>query len=217
MQLHNGTKIVLFREMSSGLMKQKLFGHSDHRYVWSKKGEACKPKNTIPTMKHRSGRIILRGCFSAGGSGALHKIDGIPRKENYVDILKQYLKTSVRKLKLPSIHKWVFQMDNDPKHTSKLVAKWLKDNKVRVLKWPSQSPDLNPIEYLWAELKKRVRARRPTNLTQLHQLCQEEWAKIHLYLLCGSLLSSYNLSLMPSMPSISHKLSMNLPGTTPKP
>jgi hypothetical protein len=37
-------------------------------------------------------------------------------------------------------------MDIDPKHTSKVVAKWLKDNKVKVLEWSSQSPDLNPIE-----------------------------------------------------------------------
>ena len=64
-------------------------------------------------------------------------------------------------------------MDNDPKHTSKVVAKWVKDNKVK------SCPARRAIEHLWAELKKHVRARRPTNPTQLHQLCQEEWAKIH--------------------------------------
>jgi transposase len=93
-----------------------------------------------------------------------------------VDILKQHHKTSVRKLKLGC--KWVFQMDNDPKYTSKVVAKWLKDNEVKVLERPSQSPDLNHISNLWTELKKRVRARKPSYLTQLHQLCQEEWAKL---------------------------------------
>jgi hypothetical protein len=39
-------------------------------------------------------------------------------------------------------------------------------------------------------LKKRVRARRPTNLTNLHQLCQEEWAKIH-PTYCGNLVEGY--------------------------
>uniref|UniRef100_A0AAZ3RFC2 Tc1-like transposase DDE domain-containing protein n=1 Tax=Oncorhynchus tshawytscha TaxID=74940 RepID=A0AAZ3RFC2_ONCTS len=148
------------------------------------RGKACKSKNIIPTVKHRGDSIMLWGCFAVGGTGAHHKIDGIIRKENYVDILKQHLKTSVRKLKLGG--KWVFQMDNEPKHTSKVVSKWLKDNKVKVLEWPSQSPNLNPIDNLWAELKKRVRARRPTNLTQLHQLCQEE-KKTFTQLIVGSL------------------------------
>ena len=121
---------------------------------------------------------MLWGCFAAGGTGALHKIDGIMRMENYVDILKQHLKTSVRKLKLGQ--KWVFQMDNDPKHTSKVVA-------TKSMYWSGhQSPDLNPIENLLVELKKHVRARRPTNLTQVHQLCQEEWV-IFTQLIMGSL------------------------------
>ncbi|CDR00666.1 unnamed protein product [Oncorhynchus mykiss] len=178
LQLHKGIKIILFwrNVLWSDDTKLGLFGHNDHRYLWRKRGYACKLKNTIPTVKH-VGASIMWGCFAAGGTGALPKIDGIMRMENYVDILKQHLKTSVRKLKLG--HKWVFQMNNNTKHTSKVVAKWLKDNKVKVLEWPSQSPDLNPINNLWAELKKRVRARRPTNRTQLHQLCHKEWAKIH--------------------------------------
>jgi hypothetical protein len=42
----------------------------------------------------------LWGCFAAGVIGALHKIDDIMRLENDVDILKQHLKISVRKIKL---------------------------------------------------------------------------------------------------------------------
>ena len=60
------------------------------------------------------------------------KLDDIMREENYVDILKQHLK-----LKLG--HKWVFQMDNYPKHTSKVVAKWQQSQGIGVAitkPWP---------------------------------------------------------------------------------
>ena len=68
--------------------------------LYRKNGEPCKPKNIILTVKHVGGSIMLWGWFAAGGTGAHHKIDSIMREDNYVDILKQHLKTSVRKQKL---------------------------------------------------------------------------------------------------------------------
>ncbi|KAI4878085.1 hypothetical protein NFI96_027878, partial [Prochilodus magdalenae] len=141
-----------------------------------KKNAAYDPKNTVPTVKHGGGSIMFWGCFSAKGTGLLHRITGKMDGAMYRTILRDNLLPSARDLKMG--RGWVFQHDNDPKHTAKATKDWLKKNHIKVMEWPSQSPDLNPIENLWRELKVRVAKRQPTNLHDLERICKEEWAKI---------------------------------------
>ncbi len=82
---------------------------------------------------------------------------------------------------------YVFQHDNDPKHMAKSTKEWLKKKHIKVLEWPSQSPDLNPIETLWRELKVRVAKLQPRN--DLKRTCKEEWDKIPLEM-CANLVAN---------------------------
>ncbi len=90
---------------------------------------------------------------------------------------------------------FTFQQDNDPKHTAKITKDWLHNNSVTVLEWPSQSPDLNPIEHLWRDLKMAVHQRLPSNLTELERICKEEWQRIPKSR-CEKLVSSFPKRLM---------------------
>lgn len=156
--------------------KLELFGHMDQRYVWRKKNEAYAEKNTLPTVKHGGGSVMLWGCFAASGTGKLQRVEGIMNSIKYQDILQKNVMPSVRQLKLG--RRWTLQQDNDPKHTSKSTKVWIQKKSWNLLEWPSQSPDLNPIENLWWDLKKAVAARKPKNLKELEAFAQEEWAKI---------------------------------------
>uniref|UniRef100_A0A674PFI4 Uncharacterized protein n=1 Tax=Takifugu rubripes TaxID=31033 RepID=A0A674PFI4_TAKRU len=172
--------------------KIELFGKNSNCCVWRRKNAVLHPKNTIPTVKHGGGNIMLWGCFSAKGPGRLICVKERMNGAMYREILSENLLPSARALKMK--HGWVFQHDNDPKHTARATKEWLRKKHFKVLEWPSQSSDLNPIENLW-ELKVRVAQRQPQNITAL-EICEEEWAKIPATV-CESLVKNYRKRLTP--------------------
>ncbi len=131
---------------------------------------------------------MLWGCFSAKGPGRLICVKERMNGAMYREILSENLLPSARALKMK--RGWVFQHDNDPKHTARATKEWLRKKHFKVLEWPSQSPDLNPIENLWRELKVRVAQRQPQNITALEEICMEEWAKIPATV-CENLVKTY--------------------------
>ncbi len=159
--------------------KIKHFGINSTPRVW-RRNAAYDLKNTIPTVKHGGGNIMLRGCFSAKGT-----------QDNCTTSKGRWTgPCTVRARALKMGRGWVFQHDNDPKHTAKATKEWLKKKHINVLEWPSQSPDLHPIENLWRELKVRVAKCQPRNLNDLERICKEEWDKISPEI-CANLVANY--------------------------
>lgn len=144
-----------------------------------KKGEEIRPDTVANTVKHGGGGIMVWGCFMGTHVGDIHLIDGTMDKNVYHSILVHHGLPSARKLAGGWNFTW--QEDNDPKHTSKLCKDYLKSKKhlgMQLMTWPAQSPDLNPIELLWAEIKRRVRKLLPTTKQQLWELVQQVWNSI---------------------------------------
>lgn len=89
---------------------------------------------------------------------------------------------------------WVFQQDNDPTHRQapKVIAKWnaKQGSSVKFLdKWPACSPDLNPIENLWAWVDRRVQAQGCENYQQFKAALIKELRQVPLWL-CKNLVGS---------------------------
>lgn len=99
---------------------------------------------------------------------------------NNVSILDSALLESLEKLGF-SPEEIYFQQDGDGKHTSNLAWNWCDNHGIGLLgPWPSQSPDLNPIEHLWNLLKRRIEKQeeRAKGVHELWDKAAEEWEKI---------------------------------------
>ena len=107
--------------------------------------------------------------------------------KKYVDLLKDKLELHM------NVHNCnIFMQDGTPCHRSKIVSEFLKEKKIKVLNWPSNSLDLNPIENLWEVLKNKVADKQPSSAKDLKDDIKEVWIR--------ELSPAYCRTLVESMP-----------------
>ena len=111
--------------------------------------------------------------ISRKGATDIHIFSGIIDSVYYQGILKDYLIPFITST-YPDSHR--FMQDNDPKHVSRSTIQFMKDNNINYWPAPPESPDLNPIENLWAGLKRYIRkTEKPRNKAELIADIKEYW------------------------------------------
>ncbi|KAF5337526.1 hypothetical protein D9758_016988 [Tetrapyrgos nigripes] len=126
----------------------------------------------IPTFKQSSIRVMVWGCIMKGKKGPLVVLEypggkggGMNAKRYQEQVLGGKLVEFYQEMDSER-QNIAFQQDGAPSHTAKTRLKWLKDHNIKVFPHPPSSPDLNPIEDVWRELKKhqaRARAKASEN------------------------------------------------------
>ena len=153
--VNNGFSDVIWTDETT----VQLESHRHHSFRKMGEPAVLKPRPKHPIKLH-----VWAG-ISRKGPTPVAIFEGIMDAEFYISLLRSHLLPFIRHT-FPDSHK--LMQDNDPKHTSKAARRFFEMESINWWKTPPESPDTNPIENLWHELKEFIRREvRPTTKAEL--------------------------------------------------
>ena len=165
--LHNEFNNVIWTDEASVQLE------THRRFSYRKAGE---PPTLKPRAKHPV-KVHVWAGISKRGATKICIFSGIMDAAFYTEILSECLLPFLNE-KFPNGEHF-FMQDNDPKHVSRTAQQFFEVQNINWWKTPPESPDLNPIENLWHELKEYLRAKvKPKNLTELIAGIKKFWSTV---------------------------------------
>ena len=147
---------------------------ANRQVLWYRKGEDEKPH--LPKPRNNK-KVMIWGGISRKGQTQLHvyRLDEGTKvnKEAYVDCLDQHL-VDYMDAKFGR-SKWRFMHDNARPHIAGYTSDFLDGNGVSVLEHPPYSPDLNPIEKVWAWMKAEICQTTYDDVEDLIEAVKNKW------------------------------------------
>ncbi|CAF3669016.1 unnamed protein product [Rotaria socialis] len=157
---------------------EKTFSTDDHGqlHCWRTDGTRFKEQNVAKSR--RSGRITagMWGWMCGYGVGELCEINGRFTSDQYIEVLEEVMIPTVRAIAIPEPEDIYLVQDNSPVHTAAVVKRWFQQHpEIVLINWPPKSPDLNPIENLWAHITKEWMPENIRSKAHLLQHSRDTW------------------------------------------
>ena len=132
----------------------------------------------IPKVQKGGFSVMFWGCFTRYAKGPLTVIEGSIDNPKYLELIQDIVIPEIN----ASEHDLIFMQYDARPHKARIVRDYYDENNVAVLDWPPQSPDLNPIEQVWAIMKHELYTRKtfPKNRTELIETFLGIWDSLEL-------------------------------------